>query len=347
MILHIINEEKFTKDYISFINSRFTPAEHMFCIIVAEKRKEYFAIEDSSNITHIYTKIKRDSVKLVKYMKKAEKIIFHGLFSRVAMIDLIISDSCKRSYSVLWGGDFYSHDVEDKILHCIKHKLLSETKGIIMELEDDYYLAKQWYNTEAKYFPCMLYFSNIVKEKTCSYDTAIRKLDGPMVIQIGNSADPSNNHIPVMKALSRYAEENISIFLPLSYGNKEYADNVIQYACNIFGDKVNAVTDYLPLDEYLDLLNSVDVAVFNHKRQQGLGNIISLISKGKKVYIPKDVTVYRYMRRNDVLVFPTEELEYTLFDTLSNQNKKNNHDIISSICSEEKLEYDWRRVFED
>ena len=41
----------------------------------------------------------------------------------------------------------------------------------------------------------------------------------------------------------------------------------------------------LPLSDYLKILGKIDIAIFNHERQQAVGNITSLLGLGKKVYI--------------------------------------------------------------
>ena len=53
--------------------------------------------------------------------------------------------------------------------------------------------------------------------------------DKEIIIQVGNSATNTNNHIDVLKTLEKYKCENIKIFLPLAYGEQEYAEEVIAY----------------------------------------------------------------------------------------------------------------------
>jgi len=35
----------------------------------------------------------------------------------------------------------------------------------------------------------------------------------------------------------------------------------------------------MPLDEYLNLLAKIDIAIFNHKRKQAMGNITTLLGE--------------------------------------------------------------------
>lgn len=38
----------------------------------------------------------------------------------------------------------------------------------------------------------------------------------------------------------------------------------------------------MPFEEYLGLLAKIDIAILNHKRQQAMGNITTLLGLGKK-----------------------------------------------------------------
>lgn len=55
------------------------------------------------------------------------------------------------------------------------------------------------------------------------------------------------------------------------------------YGINLFGDNFILLTEFLSPEEYAKILANVDVAIFAHRRQQALGNILALIYIGKKV----------------------------------------------------------------
>jgi dTDP-N-acetylfucosamine:lipid II N-acetylfucosaminyltransferase len=117
-------------------------------------------------------------------------------------------------------------------------------------------------------------------------------------ILIGNSANDSNNHIDALHALMSFKNENLRLILPLNYGQNEgkhgfwYRNQVIKEAKKIFGEaKILALTDMIPFTEYQNLMNSVDIAIMNHNRQQAVGNIIALLAQGKKVYMKTDKNI--------------------------------------------------------
>ena len=343
-IVHIMGNDKFAPDYIDMINSEFVEDEHNFFLLSYNNSIKIRREESWKNVTYISKSI-LDMVLLNNNLKKADKIIFHGLFSRIVMALVCFGGFSSKTYCALWGGDLYKHGKESRIEYWIKKHIISNSKGIIMELEDDYYLAQKWYGAKCPYFNNMLYFSNIVDNKLIS--TYKKPNTGTKVIQIGNSADPSNLHKNVLDVLTKYKNDDIKLMIPLSYGGKQYAKEIVDYATNIFGDKVNALMDFLPLDEYLKILDSVDIAVFAHKRQQGLGNILSLLAKGKKVYVPDEGTVYKSLKRLGVSIFATETLDSTFYDELSEDDVRTNMQIISEISNKNKLVSDWKRVFTD
>ena len=81
---------------------------------------------------------------------------------------------------------------------------------------------KRWYGAKGKYHECFMYPSNLYKQ----YNVKLKK-DSTINIQVGNSADPTNNHIEAFEMLRKYKHENVKIYVPLSYGNQNYASTVI------------------------------------------------------------------------------------------------------------------------
>jgi len=126
-------------------------------------------------------------------------------------------------------------------------------------------------------------------------------------IQIGNSADPSNEHFEMLGILKKYRDEDIKIFAPLSYGPKEYALRVKEEGERIFGKKFVALLDFMPYEQYLRFLGDVDIAMFNHRRQQAMGNTISLLGLGKRVYMRRDVTQCALFDRLGINVFDIKD----------------------------------------
>ena len=82
------------------------------------------------------------------------------------------------------------------------------------------------------------------------------------------------------------------IYTPLSYGDQDYADEVIKEGKSAFGEKFIPLTSYMTREEYYKILYDIDIGVFNNNRQQGTGNIEALLYFGRKIYLRDDTTMW-------------------------------------------------------
>ncbi|MBA7569112.1 hypothetical protein ES708_10850 [subsurface metagenome] len=110
----------------------------------------------------------------------------------------------------------------------------------------------------------------------------------------------------------------------------------MQYGNKIFGENFSPILDFLTQEEYAKVLSNIDVAIMNHKRQQGLGTIFILLLLGKKFYIRSDVTSYYYLRGLGVKVYDTKTIyDNDLKGILSYDDliRENNYQIIKKEVS--------------
>lgn len=126
-------------------------------------------------------------------------------------------------------------------------------------------------------------------------------------ILLGNSASFTNNHAEALSALSRLDLSSRKVIIPLSYGNRSYANKVIAYAKKEIGESYHPLLTFVPLKEYNDLISTCTFVVMNHYRGQAAGNVIAAISKGCKVFMSKRSTIYNYLRNLGCEVFSVEE----------------------------------------
>lgn len=159
-------------------------------------------------------------------------------------------------------------------------------------------------------------------------------------ILLGNSADPSNNHIEVFNQLSRINLDSRKVYVPLSYsGNKSYLKKVLAIGKKTLGENFVPLTQFLSLEEYNKILLSCGTLVFNHTRQQGLGNILSLTYLGAKVFLNEKSTVYEYFIQQGIRVNNTNKLsDKSLKKTLTNEEIKNNRNQIMSLYSKKNVQ---------
>lgn len=336
MILHLTRKEKFTKPFIDFIKENFDISEHFFLLVGGQNKKEFY-IEDDSYIKTISNK--KDFLKYFiefnKKMYKADKIIIHGLSQPYNIYYLFLNPwLLKKCYWAMWGGDFYFPEKQS----WIKKQVIKKMGHFITYIKGDYESAQKWYGAKGEYHECFMYPSNLYKK----YDIKPKK-HTTINIQLGNSADPSNNHIDILKQLVKYKDENIQLFIPLSYGNEEYAKEVIAYGKEFFGSKFIPLTDFIPFEKYLQFLGEIDIAIFAHKRQQAMGNIITLLGLGKKVYMRNDITPWQLFKDIGVKVFDVENIE---IDLITEEERLDNQKKIKEYFSEENYHKQLENLFE-
>ncbi|MCR5247154.1 MAG: TDP-N-acetylfucosamine:lipid II N-acetylfucosaminyltransferase [Paludibacteraceae bacterium] len=345
MILHIILDEKFTDDFITYINEQFDINKHHFAILASQEPMRYCESSTKySNVSVLHKSI-REMVQLIYMCIKAEKIVLHSLLIRYIPFVIGFKLFARKLYVALWGGEIYNYSVCSRFQNYIKHRILSRAKGITCELKEDYEFAKIIYKMNTKYFPCMMYLSNIVDDEDSRiYET--KKINEPPVVMIGNSADPRNNHYEIIDSLVKN-KIVANYIIPLSYGDRVYAQDVAKYANDHLKGNIRILFDFMPLDRYLELLKTVDVVVYAHKRQQALGNTFHMIAYGTKVYIDSSTTTFAWMKRNGIIVFSSDHIDGNLSQPLTKDEMKRNSEIVSFLTSRKILKNDWAKIFED
>lgn len=335
-----MQNEKFIPSFIKFIEDNFEKKEHLF-IIFNELPESKHPIEPKENIIFLsqnlgsILNIFKVSKILKPYFIQANIVIIHSFFIGNIVNFLFLNQKfLQKSNWVIWGADLYDYQnktetYRNKFSMFRKKSIIKKLHGLITYVKGDYELAKKWYGATGKYYECFMYPSNLYKE----YDIKQRAHD-TINIQVGNSADPSNNHIEVFEKLIKLKDENIKIYAPLSYGNPEYAQQIISIGNDMFGDKFIAMTEFMAFDKYLDFLADIDIAIFNHKRQQAMGNTITLLGLGKKVYIRSDVTPWKMFEEVGIKVFDVANIELS---ELEQATKQQNMERVQEQFSKENL----------
>lgn len=340
MIAHIMLDEKFTPSFVRFVNENYKRGEHVFLITCGSKKRKYTADLADNRVVYIYKNVK-DMMKMLHELKKSSIIIIHGMFNIYVVALLLMCGLIKKAYWYIWGGDLYDYDKESGIFRLIKKSACKNLRGVITPFEGDYLLARTVYGVKGEWISCLLP-STIVKE---SKYLLTETRNNTINIMIGNSADDENKHFELIDKVIKYGRGDYHVYIPLSYGDKEYAKSVSTYARNMMGDSVTILDQFMPYEEYLSLLRTIDIAVYGHRRQQAFGNIVQLLSLGAKVYIDSNVSTWDLLIKLGISVFDTKKMDFDLCTKLSEYDKANNKTIILENCSEEKLIEQWEFVF--
>lgn len=357
MYIHVIQDEKFTDQFIKFINRNYNPDEH---VIYVYRLGERFTSAKYPNVVYLEYKYS-DLKKISAGFDKAEKIFIHGFYNLKIMLWLRFNAYVlRKTVLIIWGADLYNaryaiKDKEQKGLH-LTHRICEILKRQLMQRVTmymtfacaDFDLAKEWYGASGKQFDC-LYTSNVDIGLLDSLEK--KEFSGKVNIMVGNSATRTNQHKEVLNILKKYAEENICIYCPLSYGgDSEYAVEIAEYGKKLFKDKFVAITDYMESDEYAEFLNKMDIAIFNNNRQQATANIEILSYLGKKLYIRSDTTMWKhYVERDKCSFYSVGSIkgeDFAEFFKFGNDDRDNNKKYFSKIWDEDYVKSLWDKVFE-
>lgn len=342
-ILHLASLDKFIPGFIDLLHQHFCSELHTVLTFGDKKKYPY---HQTPNTMHFTTfKSVRVLFRTLLELHRHDKIILHGLFMNHLVILLSFMPWLhKKCYWVIWGWDLYYHQLAVKNAHyrfmeVFRKHLISRLGGFVTYVDGDYENARQWYGAKGKYCECIMYRSNVYsggelfssceKEKIISDNKKFNLL-------VGNSADPANNHLDVFKKLAEFDLSNLveKIYCPLSYGDPEYASQIKLKGEMMFGAKFYPLIDFMPLEQYNKILDEIDIAIFAHHRQQGMGNTINLLGRGKTVFMRDGTSSYDFFKKLGITIFPFEDLTIAI---QSAETSLENNRSVSNYFSERNL----------
>jgi hypothetical protein len=122
-------------------------------------------------------------------------------------------------------------------------------------------------------------------------------------ILIGNSSTYASNHLDAFNKLNGFTLSDRKIIVPLSYGDTTYGKEIEHIGQELFNKNFIAQKEYVNIDKYNEILNSCSIAIFNHIRQQALGNIIICLWLGIRVYLNEKGALFKELKTMRLPVF--------------------------------------------
>lgn len=343
-VLHLVEYQKFIPSFIDLVNKELaTHRHHFYFIHNGDKYKPGIGAKVTLN---------DGSQNIVKFLIgifnegcRAKKIVLHGLFSFKLTLALTLQPWLwKKCYWVIWGGDLYGPELSERdwrwrLKEILRSVLIPKLGHLLTYVPGDAALAREWYGAKGELHHFIMYPSNVYQKTT-----SVKECCGGPIFLVGNSADPSNNHAELFDKIKKSGCLPVKLIVPLSYGPKEYASKVAELGARMFGSSFVALRDFVNHDDYLKMLSDVDVAVFNHRRQQGMGNVISLLGMGKTVAIRSDVSSWDCLTSIGITLRDTMKMDFT---PLENEFIEKNKSIVSVNFSMEALVQQCRSIFEN
>lgn len=359
-IIHFVTDEKFIDGAIDLFES--------------DKRVDNYYIKIQRH-SRMFTYIKNKNVeqipqsKILDRIKNCEVIILHSLPAIPVQLITKIPHSIKIIWFA-WGFDLY----KDFYAKIIPIKLYGDLTSVYLKQNKFFSSFKYnlWFLKQTLLHKIYLnkvlsridYFSGVFpyeynEIRKAHPDFKAEPLDfyygstnffipeipelkikhSKLNVIIGNSGDATNNHLDVLQLLKK---NNCTIeglvIIPLSYGcDNKYADKVYNFANDIYPNKVNALRQFMPLNEYLDLISNCRIAIYAHKRQQASDNIFLQLMYGAKVYMSEDSLAFHYLKRIGLKIFSLERDLSSFKEDISDEDILINRQILSSRYSTSKL----------
>jgi len=351
--LHICSDEKFIDSAIDQFDL-FKNIESIF-FIYSKTPEPLYIKKRGANIMWFH-----DPNLLLKSInaQEANFVVLHSLCLPIFLL-------CKIQHEIIWlswGFDIYS-DIHAgkknliqlslfkpqtrKSVYSFKKILKNKTKRLLIYLgiksSEQYYYDKLTSRINYLSTPLPEEFS-LIHDKIrtfipfsyrsispCFCQKLIQEKSGNNdCILVGNSLDPTNNHIDILAKLESY-KKNFQVIIPISYsGSASYKERLKDYISKLTYLKCSLLESFIEKNEYFKLLSNCQISIFGHIRQQALGNIAQMLYQGNKVFLYKDSICYKHYKSKGYHIYTIEyDLNTDFMSTpLSQQEIKANRDFI-------------------
>jgi hypothetical protein len=313
-VLHVmVGDNKFTLPLVNYIVNDLKLNNHRFLIF--ESSIKCSLVNDNIVCVNYPKSIGflKGFFPFCKEFIKADVVISHG--GQIPFYFIFFLNRLKKVIWIIHGGiDLPKKNKLKGFKEFFKRVIDNRVKKNVgfhsTHIEEDSLIAKRTLGSESEFIYSPVYLSN-VSEKLKEVDDFI--FNGGFVsktILVGNSTDPHNNHLDSFNKIADSGLDPKFIVSILSYGVfKEYSEGVIREGFDLFGSKFKPITEFLSIEAYLELLDSVDFVVFNHERQEAMGATIQLLSLAKPIFFNPKSPAYNSLKRRGYKVFSIDDLK--------------------------------------
>ena len=343
MILHIVPDEKFI-DRVYRVYKNVNPNNNVFITTGEQKELKYIKKTPIIFIKRAYFLSRKFADSLQQY----DFVVLHFL-SQDKMKLVLNAPSGVNFLWIGWGGDYYEYlninlmlektrklyirhnkiNYYEKVKQYVKHlakiilrynidieRVFNKISYFAPVIDEDYLLVK---NTFPRFKPKYIDLNNGTLEDDLIGDMEL-KVQGRNIL-VGNSATYENNHIEAFDLLKKCKMIDRKVVLPLVYGVEKYRDAVIRMGNKAFGNSLLPIVDFLPMMEYNQIIRSCSVIIMNHTRQQGVGNIVTGMYYGAKIFLRKENAVYRYFKKQGAIILTIQDITDAEINSLLTDNE--------------------------
>lgn len=181
-------------------------------------------------------------------------------------------------------------------------RAIQRVNGFAHYLPDDFKKIVKSTGMKAQFIP----FHYAALEDLADVNAPLQVQSGYNIL-LGNSDTLTNNHFEAIDQIATWNLGERKVYCPLSYEKGKYAAAVAKYGRQKLGAAFIPLLDFMPREEYNQVLSGISVAVMNHNRSQALGNIVSLLWNGTKLFMSKDSTLFSYLKSEGLILFSLQD----------------------------------------
>lgn len=300
--LHVLWQDdiNFNIPLVEMLNNRelgFLGKEHIF--ITPHERVYNYLKNKNCNIIHTN---RRGAEILNLYGVNVQWIFIHALNANGFEVVKIKNEIAKKIIWRTWGHDIFKAPnylnstkislIFKWILTFLGYPLyvmkIHQFYGVGLGFKYDEILIKKYYGKMNCFLLPYVNYKQTAEylDQICS-ESKNRK-EPIKRIMIGHSGNPKLNHLQNLARLKKFCDADITICLVLSYGKKDYIKQVKEKAKFMIPEnKLEIIEEYMEIEEYINYLNSMDVAVMDFDGSVALGNTLILLYLGKPIYIKR------------------------------------------------------------
>ena len=350
-VLHLVFDDKFIDRAIAQFEKAM-PDQHHYLLDTPSPDHSIKYIKKNIDKVDIALRGSKEYLEKIK-ASKAKVVVLHSLSYYYAhLVNTTIKD--KKIIWIFWGGEVYDYlkefrkdnfksktkAIAKRFLwrnntrnllrpsffklknpgtswNFSKYEAFQKIDGFALAHANEFELLKQKIN-----LPCQLhwftYYSIEHLISSAFKDATVRGQN----ILIGNSATPSNNHVEILEQIqNEISIGDRTLIVPLSYGEEWYKKRIQSEGQQRFPNNFKALTDFMPLEEYNQIVFSCNVVIMNHLRQQAVGNLILSFWIGAMVYLDEQNPLFGYFKSLGLIVFSIQS-DLKLIEENSTLNKE-------------------------
>ena len=345
------SKNKFNPRIVKMVNdleNGFSPEEHLF---ITPFRTVYEALSSYPNVILYETK-NPYSAKMVNYFAPYGDWLFLHSIPDIRKAVWIRKKYQKKIIWRTWGHDAPLFDAEKgSLIKKIVKRVFNFLKirevrrfyavGVSSNYIDELDIKRIYGNVKIVPIP---YVEKVKKKQKSLFSEKHECFN----IMVGHSGHELDNHISILEKLKRFKNENVCIYLIFSYGYSVYMKKVVDYVNLNWSQKVKIITEFMPLAEYEDFCSKMDVAFFDGVHSYAIGNVSTLFSMRKKLFLNRDGLWHKAFTDKGAPHLCTDELDTMSFEQLKEPLifKKERYEGLDRIPFEEHIN-NWKKMLKE